>query len=137
MARYSKAQIAESLAHLRRLCPPGTTVHTKLTHVSRSGMRREIAPIVFRRGKVDDGLYIWWHVAVVLGLAANGRSPGTVKVDGAGMDMGYHLVMNLSYALHGHEDHGADAIKHSQAGRPFKPRRGHFRAGYSLNHRWI
>lgn len=31
MARYSKAQIAESLAHLRRLCPPGTTVLEKPT----------------------------------------------------------------------------------------------------------
>lgn len=136
MAKYSKVQVAESLAELRRLCPPGTTVHTKLVHVSRSGMRREIAPIVFKRGKVSDGRYIWWHVAVVLGLAVNGQRDA-VKVDGCGMDMGFHIVNALSYVLHGHEGRGEDAKAASALGRSFQPRRGHYRAGYSLNHRWI
>lgn len=53
------------------------------------------------------------------------------------MDMGFHLVNSLSYALHGHKDRGADAIEKSKIGHPFTPRRGHFRAGYSLKHEWL
>jgi hypothetical protein len=132
MPRYSKAEVQESLARLRKLCPPGTTVHCVLRHVSRSGMMRHIS--LFKGTQP-----ISWDAARVLGYSLNdGRAHWAVKVGGCGMDMGFHLVNSLSYALHGHKDRGEDAIEKSRLGHPFTPRRGHFRAGYSLKrHEWL
>jgi hypothetical protein len=45
------------------------------------------------------------------------------------MDMGFHIVNSLSYAIHGMKDRG-DAPFHNA-------RRGHYRAGYSLKHDWL
>lgn len=133
--KYSKEQVAESRARLLKLCPPGTTIYCTLRHVSRSGMLRHISLHVVKKG---TPVSLSWDAARVLGWSLNdGRSHWAIKVDGCGMDMGFHLVNQLSYALHGWKDKGADAIEQSQTGRPFKPRRGHFRAGYSLRHEWL
>lgn len=137
MARYSKQEIEESRAALRKLCPPGTTVYTVLRHVSRSGMMRNISLQVVKAGNVQD---ITWHVARVLGYPIRHASGWVqdrgLSVNGCGMDMGFHLVNALSYALHGRKPRGEGAAAEN-AGRFFKPRRGHYRAGYSLNHRWL
>lgn len=137
MARYSKQEVQESLTRLRKLCPPGTTIYTTLEHVSRSGMMRRIRLFKLVKG---DRIGLTWDVARVLGYSI--RTPrGWVQdrglaVSGCGMDMGFHLVNSLSYALHGHKPKG-DGAKPETAGRPFTPRRGHYHAGYSLNHRWM
>lgn len=134
MARYSKEQVAESLARLRKLCPPGTTIYCTLRHVSRSGMMREISlHIIKRSGPVS----LSWDAARVLGYPLRGGAHWALRVGGCGMDMGFAVVNSLSYALHGMKSRGADAIEQDNAGRPFTPRRGHFRAGYSLKHEWI
>ena len=139
MARYTKTEIAESMATLRKLLRPGTEVRTILRHVSSSGMSRRISLLVVHKGEITD---ITWDAARVLGYPIRGRA-GYVQdvgltVGGCGMDMGYHLVNSLSYAVHGHKSVG-DAVKdNSPAGFPMsKTRPGHFRAGYSLRHRWI
>lgn len=130
MARYSKEEVSESLATLRKNCPPGTKVYCTLRHVSRSGIRREISLHAMKKGVPVS---LSWDAARVLGWSLNdGRSHWAIKVDGAGMDMGFHLVNQLSYALHGMKDRGADTI---DAGG--QPRRGHYRAGYSLRHEWL
>lgn len=135
MARYSKEQVAESLARLRKLCPPGTTVYCTLRHVSRSGMMREISlHVIERRGLVS----LTWDAARILGWPLNdGRAHWALRVSGCGMDMGFHTVNALSYALHGMKSRGADAKDAQTRGVPFTPRRGHFRAGYSLKHEWL
>jgi hypothetical protein len=74
------------------------------------------------------------HVARVLGYPCRDRADG-MTVGGCGMDMGFHVVHSLSYALHGTNTVGADAEEH--AGRPFRPTREQYRAGYSLEHRWL
>lgn len=51
------------------------------------------------------------------------------------MDMCFHTVHSLSYALHGHETVGDEAIKAGKLGRPFAARPDNFRAGYSLTAR--
>lgn len=137
MSRYLKSEVEESRAELRKLCAPGTTVYTILRHVSRSGMARRISLGVVKRGAFLD---ITWHVARVLGYSTR-DSRGWVQdrglyVTGGGMDMGFHLINSLSYALHGMHARGMDAIDAGKAGRPFRARRGHYRAGYSLEHRW-
>lgn len=135
MAKYSKAEVQESLARLRKTCPPGTTVYCTLRHVSRSGMMREISLHVVKKGALVP---ISWHAARVLGWPINdGRSHWALRVSGCGMDMGFHTVNALSYKLHGYDGRGADADGAESRGVPFTPRRGHFRAGYSLRHEWL
>lgn len=140
MPRYSKRDIAESVEWLRRVVPAGTTVYTTLRHVSRSGMMREISLYVIKRGggykSTGEPVSITFHVARALGYSLNrGGSFHALRVSGCGMDMGFHVVNSLSYKLHG-KDRGEGA-KPENAGRPFRARRGHYRAGYSLNHEWV
>jgi hypothetical protein len=105
--KYTKAEIEEQVALLKNWFPEGSTVYTVLRHVSASGMQREIG-VVAIHGK-DDIRHPNHAVSVVLGRP---RSKGDgVKVKGCGMDMGLHLVNELSNVLYGD--------------------------GYALNHRWI
>lgn len=134
MTRQTKAQKkeqAEIIEKLRGMLAPGTTVSTQLAHVSRSGMRRLIKVFVVAEGEITN-------ISHLVATALDWRmKDGAIVADGAGMDMGYHLVHCLSYALHGMNSVGPDAIEASSLGRPFKPTREQFRAGYSLEHRWI
>lgn len=93
--KYSKQEREEALAKLRELCPPGTTVYTKLNHVSRSGMSRSITPFLIVDG---EPRYITWSVAVLFGQSRD-KYDG-LKIDGCNMDMGFHLVYNLSHYLY-------------------------------------
>ena len=93
--KYPKAEREEALAKLRKLCPPGTTVYTKLNHVSRSGMSRSITPFLIIDG---EPYYIAWSVAVI--FAQSRDKHDGVRMDGCGMDMGFALVYNLSLYLY-------------------------------------
>jgi hypothetical protein len=88
-----------------------TTVYTVLRSVSRSGMSRRID--VYTASVGNDGMpainRITHLVAKVIGGAYD---PGKgLRVDGAGMDMGYHVVYSLARALTGD--------------------------GYAFTHRWL
>ena len=117
---------------LKKLCKPGATVWTVLRHVSASGMTRWIDLYVIKK---NEPMRITWHVSQLVGTYDRKRE--ALKVGGCGMDMGFHVVHNLSYALHGFKSRGPDADEAAKAGRPFTPRPGHYRGGYSLNHRWL
>jgi len=86
----------ESIDQLRKWLPPGSTVHCVLRHVSRSGMQRRIS---FLKLEGSEYLYLDYHVGRVLGLKRP-EHYGLV-VGGWGMDMGFHVVNSLSYAIHG------------------------------------
>lgn len=91
----------------RRVIPAGSTVHTILRHVSRSGMTRVISTVVVDAGQA----YTFDHlVADALGRKVDQRHSG-VKCHGAGMDMGFELVYSLGMKLYGD--------------------------GYALRHRWL
>lgn len=104
----TKADIEEARATLLRYLSPGSTVFTITRSVSRSGMRRVISPVVFAAGE-DPSRPIHatpsHAVAVLTGMAMHdkGGQYGVV-VNGCGMDMGFHLVHTLSYALFGRGD---------------------------------
>jgi hypothetical protein len=125
---------------LRKLLPPGSTVYTVLKHVSSSGMLRHISLCIAvldeRTGKpvIED---ISWRVAQLLNYRR--ADNGGLKVSGAGMDMGYHLVNTLSYALHGYESQGKG--REAEERREFFGSRNtdpeNYRAGYSLEHQWL
>jgi hypothetical protein len=89
------------------------TVYTVLRSVSASGMTRHISLKVAQGGEIYD---ITYQAAQALGERLSDRNGyNTIKVNGAGMDMGFSLVYNLSSVLfHGQE-----------------------RAGYKLAQRWL
>ncbi len=78
------------LAHLK----PGDTVYTQLNHSSRSGMSRSITPLILRD---NEPFYLTSRVATLCDYRLD-RYEGLI-VTGCGMDMGFSLVYNLSYAL--------------------------------------
>lgn len=158
MAKYSKTEVAEAKAQLRKWLKPGDTVHTIVDHVSRSGMSRNIRVLVI---KCENGEAVTLHpnhsVAVVLGYPRAKRGDGLV-VGGCGMDMGFHVVHSLGYALFGEEAsegtgeeanalrkaiYEADKFYWHQGGKKdppdwTKPGREWFGgAGYALKQRWL
>lgn len=153
MSKYSKQDQKDAFEWLRKMLKPGDTVHTILDNVSRSGMSRDIRIVVLRDG---EALHPNWSVRVLLGYPSAKHGDG-MRVGGCGMDMGFHIVHSLGYALFGQEaEHGmgkeanelrkailaADTHYFTQGGKkapdPNKPGREWFGgAGYALKHRWL
>lgn len=129
----------EAKEHLRSLIKAGDVVYTILRHVSYSGMSRNIDVVTIKDGKP---LFISWYVAKLLDYKQ--AKDGSLKVDGCGMDMGFHLVHLLGSALWlGEEwectgkncpynEHNNDSKKY-----PRKAGLKHKGNGYTLNHQWL
>ena len=109
LSKVEQARRAEvrdgAIVELRKALKPGDDVACVLTHVSRSGMSRSIKVIL----PGDGGRHVWdasYLVARAVGWTFD-RNHGGVKVDGCGMDMGFHLVYTLSRILYpdGYECH--------------------------------
>lgn len=115
--KISKADKVEAVEHLRELFDglPKKTAYTVTRKVSASGMTRRISVfVVDSDGDLRD---ISYYVGAVLGWSITDvMGHRTVRVDGCGMDMGFHLVYSLSYALY-----RADGVE---------------RAGYVIRHEW-
>lgn len=132
----------EAKKHLAARLRPGTTVYTVTRHVSRSGMMRRMDVYAFAPdpdGGEPSKLYLTYWAAQLLGYSMNDDG---MRVDGCGMDMGFHVVHSLSYAMHGCRIHGRhhcgpNAAEASERGYPHSPSLTAFRTGYSLNHQWI
>jgi hypothetical protein len=90
----------ESATYLLTVLKPGAEVKTILRSCSRSGMSRRISLVVAIEDNVQD---ITWHAARAMGEATKqgGRyvQDGGLVVGGCGMDMGFHVVYNLSRTL--------------------------------------
>lgn len=80
----------DAIEQLREILPPGSAVNTRLRHVSRSGMTRDIQVLT------TDGSDITSLVAAALEARVVNRG---VRVGGIGMDMGFHLVYRLGRTL--------------------------------------
>lgn len=95
--KLTKAQqtaIQEAVRDLRVLLSPGDTIDCVLRHVSRSGMSRSIS--LYHRGK-DGPRDITYMVGLACGLKMDQRAG--LRVDGCGMDMGFHVVYGLGRTL--------------------------------------
>ena len=103
--RYTKTEIEGARERLAGLLTVGTVVYTLVRHVSKSGLSREIDLYVIRDNKP---VLLTYSAAALLGLPVGHRG---VKVQGAGMDMGFHLVESLSRVL--------------------------YRESYALSHEWL
>lgn len=159
MNARDKTEKEQALAQLRELCPPGTTVHCILRHVSRSGMHRRISLAVVDK---SDGSFfqIDWLV-VRAGIAKHrGRDEG-LAIGGCGMDMGFALVSDLSHYLYpngfGCIGKGCPSNDHANGDRDYTPHDAalvaeiiangvkpeiaanhwHRSGSYALRHRWI
>lgn len=115
--KISKTDKAEAVERLRELFDgaPKKTAYTVTRKVSSSGMTRRMSVfIVDSDGDLRD---ISYYVGAVLGWSITDvMGHRTVRVDGCGMDMGWHLVYSLSYVLY------RDTDKE--------------RAGYIIRHEW-
>ena len=94
---------AEAVAYLREILAPGSVVCATVRTVSRSGMSRRID--LYTIASDGDGgrprlAYLSGLAAAVLGWPCNADG---IRVDGCGMDMRFHLVEALSFALFGFE----------------------------------
>lgn len=105
--KAEKADQAKALEDLRKLLKPGDRVYTKLEHVSSSGMSRSISAYIVSDGEILD---ITSHIARA-GIAKRHRTKSGVVMGGAGMDMGFALVYNLSYSIFGDSPDNAYSLK--------------------------
>lgn len=72
-------------------------VYTILRHVSKSGMFRLISVYTFQNNEP----FCWdWEIER-LGIAKRDKKREGLRISGAGMDMGFHIVNRLFYALCG------------------------------------
>lgn len=110
MTTRKQAERDTLIADLRKIIKPGDTVYTILDHVSSSGMSRAIrvcVPVVSRakgHKNVIEHLHPNYAVGKLLGLRhwkRQGREQDALVMGGCGMDMGFALVYELSYALYG------------------------------------
>lgn len=94
--KAQKAERTEAIEKLRELLEPGDTVYTILRHVSRSGMMRHISPILIKTGE-------HYVITRLVALATDSRmvysGHDAIKVAGAGMDMGFSLIYDLTRNL--------------------------------------
>lgn len=74
----------------------GTVVYAKVTQVSRSGMSRHVELFMVKGEDLVDISY-WAARALQWGYAD--RFPRGIRVSGCGMDMLFHTVNALSYAM--------------------------------------
>lgn len=97
-ATEREAEKQEAIATLRKILKPGQRVYTSLDRVSSSGMSRRISVII--PGKGRDGQpsirNISWLVSQATGIPL---VEGSLRVGGAGMDMGFHVVYTLGRAM--------------------------------------
>ena len=106
---------SEAIETLRKLIAGDAkpVIYTVLRSVSASGMSRDISLIYIKNG---EPYHINYSAAKASGerlVSRNGSD--AIRVNGCGMDMGFHIVYGLSSVL-------------------FK---GEERAGYKLSHRWL
>jgi hypothetical protein len=137
--KYTKAQAIErerALTELRKLCPVGSTVYTVLRSVSRSGMSRQIGVVLITEDGTD--LHPNYLVSTVTGIPTNRAGDG-LRVGGCGMDMGFHLVYELSSVLYpaGFRCIGKARRCPSNDHSNRETRRTHPDGGYALRHRWL
>ena len=106
-------KLDQDKAQLRDLLGDQPNVYTILRSVSSSGMSRHISLKISHKGEIIDITYL---AARVMGDKVSEKlGHNTIRVNGCGMDMGFHLTYNLSSILYAGQD----------------------RAGYVINQRWI
>jgi hypothetical protein len=103
--KFTREQKAEWLQEMRAEIKPGDTITTVLRGVAKSGMSRHID--VYRFYVKDGRVERHWlspRVAAVCGFTYDDKKE-CLRVSGCGMDMGWHVVCQLSGRLFGDGSH--------------------------------
>lgn len=89
----------DACRELAAILRDGQTVYTVLRHVSASGMTRRISVIIVDGGALRDITHL---TARAFGdKPSEWRGSWALRVNGSGMDMGFHVVDRLSWAVFG------------------------------------
>lgn len=115
---------------LKARLPMGKEVYTVLRHVTKSGMSRSISLFIVENEQIVDLTYF---AARALDCRIDPKHGGVIR-GGCGMDMGYDLVMSLSYLVHGYASKGLEGTNHVGPSNATPER---FHAGYTLIQRWL
>ena len=138
MTKAQKAEQERAIEELQALIKPGDTLKCILRHVSRSGMQREIS--LYHGERCID-----FVAARALGLRLGKHSEGIV-IGGCGMDMGFHLVYELSRVLFpngfpctgGEHPRVCRATEHFNSHAPYRKGKMHKTdGGYAIRHQWM
>lgn len=87
----------------------GSKVYTIMRHVSTSGMSRNISLVIAQGEEIID---ITYYAAQVMGdKPIESKGHRAIRVNGAGMDMGFHLVYNLSSVLFAGQERAGYVLK--------------------------
>ena len=127
----------EAIERLKEWVKPGDTLWTQIKHVSRSGMSRVIQVVKLEN---NEPSWLGYNIALALGWSYDRQREG-VRVGGCGMDMGFHLVYELSHVLwpDGWTCIGKECRSSKHQGADFQKRiKGEVhKDGYALNQRWL
>jgi hypothetical protein len=139
MTKAQQKERDEARTELRKHIKPGDTVYTVLHHVSRSGMQREIGVVLL---SCDNGEIISLHPNYLVSKALSirqGKRDGLI-MGGCGMDMGFALVHQLSYALFPDSfeciGEKCPSNDHNNGDRDRTPHK-HSSGGYAIKQRWM
>ena len=83
---------------------PASVVYGKVTRVSASGMSRRIQLFIYNDGIIN----ISYHAAKAMGWGYKDGYNGGISVGGCGMDMIFHTIDTLSWAMGYHTQAGED-----------------------------
>jgi hypothetical protein len=126
----------EYLRELRESLKPGDTLHCVIRYVSRSGMSRGIDVYKLHEERPD---WLSYRVAKAIGERYNEKRE-CLSVSGCGIDMGFHVIYNLSRVLwpDGFEciGEGCPSNDHSNGDRDYTPHH-HADGGYALRQKWL
>jgi hypothetical protein len=87
----------------------GDKVYTILRSVSTSGMTRNISLVIAQGDEIID---ITYYAAHAMGdKVSESKGHHAIRVNGCGMDMGFHLVYNLSSVLFAGQERAGYALK--------------------------
>ncbi len=108
-AEVEQAHKTRAIEGLKKDLPPGTTIYTILKHVSSSGMMRTVDMVYVKNGEIVRASPSALEEAG-LGYKYDNNAGGW-RIGGAGMDMGFAIVYDVSTKLYGHEERGGYALK--------------------------
>ena len=129
------AKSVEAIKILRKMLKPGDTVYCVLRKVARSGMSRHIDFYIISK---NEPRWITGYVGQAVGTPQSDRDWRTsagLRVDGCGMDMGFHVVYSLGRVLFPDGFIPAKAGKGGRNGAD--PNQVDTDGGYALNHSWM
>lgn len=136
MNKQKEAERQEAITMLLKYIKPSMRVYTILRSRSSSGMSRVIDCKIIVDNEV---LHMGYNVARALGYTWDNEREG-MKVGGAGMDMGFHIVYSLSSVLFRDNFYcigkGCPSNDHTN-GEPVRKGKKHSDGGYALTHSWL